>query len=61
MRQAEEERKKKEQLKNPGVFERLTDEGRRIVNVDSIDGFRSAPRNSPMNHPLWTMAACVRY
>jgi hypothetical protein len=40
LQQAEEERKKQRQLKNPGAFERLIDEGKRLATADTLQGFR---------------------
>jgi len=40
LQQAEEERKKSQMLKNPGGWEKLIEEGKKIVTVDAFEGLR---------------------
>lgn len=40
MKQAEEERKRAARLKNPGTFEKIIEEGKKLSTVDTFEGFR---------------------
>lgn len=40
VKQAAEERRKAAQLKNPGSFEKIIEEGKRLSSVDCFEGFR---------------------
>ncbi len=40
VKQAEVERRKQAQLRNPGSFEKIIEEGKKLSSVDSFEGFR---------------------
>lgn len=40
VKQAEEERKRAARLKNPGTFEKIIEEGKKLSTVDTFEGFR---------------------
>ena len=40
VKQAAEERRRQSQLKNPGSFEKIIEEGKRLSSVDCFEGFR---------------------
>lgn len=40
IQQADEERRRSKKLRNPGSFERLMDEGKRVLQIDTTEGFK---------------------
>lgn len=55
VKQAEEERKRAARLRNPGGFEKIIEEGKKLSTVDCFEGFRCVVCPMPLSFwaPGW--------